>query len=365
MAFSPAQLLTRIPIIDRNQNVVFQLLGMQSPTLETTMPLMLRLANQDSPKAVHFLPLAWLADELLLEKLPKSTVVIADNAEDAAMEVRAAGYRLALTGGAEANAADFLLTPFAAHTPARPNSVLVGIETREQYVKASSGPWLYYAANPAAISAPSAGAKRVQPDQALILELMSAIRQEEEPRLIEALFRRDISLSFKLLRYINSPAMGLRTRIESIRHALSILGYQPLLKWLALLASTAGTGATPALTHTAMIRGRFLELLGTRFMEKNDADNLFMIGMLSLLDRIMGAPLPDILERANLPQLVTEALLTNSGKYYRYLLLAHACEAQPTAEDTSWPDLDLKTVNLAHFEAIEWAAATMRMASDS
>lgn len=197
---------------------------------------------------------------------------------------------------------------------------------------------MYFNGNISMLPDPAAGNKRINPDHGLILELMSAIRREAEPKAIETPFRRDVALTFKLLRYINSPGFGLNTRVESVRHALSIIGHQQLLKWLTLLAATAGQGAAPALTHTAMVRARLLELMGAKLLEKNDADNLFMAGMLSLLDRIMGAPLPDI--------------------------LAHACEGKTPPEDIPWADIDAKVVNVAHLEAVEWATQLMKTASE-
>jgi EAL and modified HD-GYP domain-containing signal transduction protein len=260
--------------------------------------------------------------------------------------------------------ADFLLTPLAAGVRAQPNNILTGVDTPEAFTAAVSGAWMYFNGNISMLPDPAAGNKRINPDHGLIVELMGAIRREAEPKAIETLFRRDVTLSFKLLRYINSPGFGLNTRVESVRHALSIIGYQQLLKWLTLLAATAGQGAAPALTHTAMVRARLLELMGAKLLEKNDADNLFMAGMLSLLDRIMGAPLADILAHVNLPQPIAEALIHDSGKYRRFLQLAHACEGKLPPEDVPWADLDAKVVNVAHLEAVEWATQVMKTASE-
>ena len=105
-----------------------------------------------------------------------------------------------------------------------------------------------------------------------------------------------------------------------------------------------------------MTRARLMELLGSKTMEKRDHDHLFITGMFSLLDRIMQIPLEQILERTNLPEMVTSALLKNEGRYTHILALARACEGIPLPEDASFADIDIKAANLAHLEAIEWAA---------
>jgi EAL and modified HD-GYP domain-containing signal transduction protein len=185
---------------------------------------------------------------------------------------------------------------------------------------------------------------------------MGAVQQEAEPREIETLFNQDVTLAFKFLRYINSPYFGLTSRVESVRHALAVIGYQPLLKWLALLAATAGTGVSPALTQSAMMRARFMELYAARNMDKRDQDHLFITGLFSLLDRIMQTPLDQLLARANLPEAVNQALLAGEGRYAPILALARACEGETLPEGYNFAGVDVKAANLAHLEAIEWAA---------
>ncbi|OIQ78891.1 HDOD domain protein [mine drainage metagenome] len=207
-------------------------------------------------------------------------------------------------------------------------------------------------------SAAITGGKRINPGHALILELMSAVQQEAEPRDIETLLKRDVTLSFKLLRYINSPWFGLATHVESVRHALSIIGYQQLLKWFTLLAITAGGESSPALAQTAMVRARLMELVGAKLLDKSEADNLFVTGMLSLLDRCMGVPMEEILQHVNLPPAVSETLMQPDGKYHRFLSLALACEGNALPEELQLDDIDVRAANIAHLEALEWATQT-------
>jgi c-di-GMP-related signal transduction protein len=296
-------------------------------------------------------------DAVLFEKLNKSTVLVtADPAR--AEQARAAGYRIAMEfdhTSPDHSDADFRLLPLGSHAMLTPDSITVGIATAQQLETAFAGSGILFSGDAGITAASTVGNKRINPAHTLILELMSAVQQEADAKDIELMFKRDIALSFKLLRYINSPGFGLASRVDSIRHALSILGYQQLLKWLSLLAATAGQTASPALTQTAITRARLMELLGAKRLEKRDADNLFMTGMLSMLDRIIGLPLTDILSNANLPPAINEALLHGSGKYLRFLQLAQACEGAADIDEASLSDIDAKTVNIAHLEAIEWA----------
>ena len=145
------------------------------------------------------------------------------------------------------------------------------------------------------------------------------------------------------------------SRIESVRHALSIVGYQQLLKWLTLLAVTADHDTSPYLVQTSMVRAKLMELIGAKLLGNREADNLFVTGMLSMLDRIMGLPMEDILRNVNLPAAVTESLSQEDGRYRRFLSLALACEGDALPEEVQLDDVDVRAVNIAHLEAIEWA----------
>lgn len=110
----------------------------------------------------------------------------------------------------------------------------------------------FYFAHPETLSA-----KVINPGYANILNLLNMLRNNAEIRDIEIALKRDVALSFKLLRYINSAGFGLSCEIQSFRHAVTILGYQKLYRWLTLLLVTAGaeSGAAPALLKTAVTRG--------------------------------------------------------------------------------------------------------------
>jgi c-di-GMP-related signal transduction protein len=203
-----------------------------------------------------------------------------------------------------------------------------------------------------------ARAKDLNPSQAMLLQLMDMVRKNADVKQIENLLKRDAAVSYKLLRYINSAGFGLGCEIQSLKHAVSLLGYQPLFRWLSLLLATAcTTGYSPVLMQTAVIRGRFAELLGHTFLPKSEAENLFVAGMFSLLDRLLGVPMEEVLEKIQLSDDVTEALLSRTGIYGPFLALAEACELHTSEVESMATNLCIspKQVNQAHLSAIAWA----------
>lgn len=212
----------------------------------------------------------------------------------------------------------------------------------------------FYFAHPETLSA-----KVINPSYANILNLLNMLRNNAEIRDIENALKRDVALSFKLLRYINSAGFGLSCEIQSFRHAVTILGYQKLYRWLTLLLVTAGaeTGSAPALLKTAVTRGRLVELLGGHFLDGHEKDNLFLVGMFSLLDVLLDMPMDRVLETLILPDPVCDALLERGGVYGPYLELAEACE-DPEMTDVPRLCENLliapEMLNRAHVQALAW-----------
>lgn len=369
MTFNSELLITRQPIVDRNRDVAFFVLSAVSAERDMVTPFMLHLANIEIPQAVYFLPIDWIGDEVLLKKLAHDMILLVAAervAEPIAETAHEHGFRIALSADGDRPApagaeSDFVIAPWKSGISASTDTIYTGIETPEEEELAKSTTAMYFGGEYLMGGAvPVAGGKRINPGHALILELMSAVQQEAEPKTIDALFKRDVTLSFKLLRYINSPWFGLATHVESVRHALSIIGCQQLLKWLTLLAATAGGNTSPALTHAAIARAKLMELVGSKMLDKRETDSLFVTGMLTSLDRLMGVPMEEILAHVNLPPGVTDAILRQEGRYGRFLRLAMACEGHPLTNPDELADIDVKAVNNAHLEAIEWATQAMR-----
>ncbi|MFQ6333921.1 EAL and HDOD domain-containing protein [Methylophilus sp. 3sh_L] len=214
----------------------------------------------------------------------------------------------------------------------------------------------YFYAKPENISS-----KVINPSFDGVLYLLNLVSQEAENKDIENGFKRDTTLSYKLLRYINSVGFGLSCEVQSIGHALTILGRNQLYRWLTLLMVTAGkNSSSPALMKTSITRGRLTELLGEPFFEKRDRDNLFVVGVFSLLDVMLKVPMENILEKLQLPETIVDALVERQGIFGPFLKLTEACEDannEEILEMAAMLQLQPEKVNQCHMEALAWTEA--------
>ncbi|MYM81454.1 HDOD domain-containing protein [Duganella sp. FT50W] len=205
---------------------------------------------------------------------------------------------------------------------------------------------------------PSTNPKGLNPAQTVIMQLMQMVRQNADVAQLEAVLKHDAALSYKLLRFINSAGFGAGRDVHSLRQALALLGYTPLYRWLTLLLATASTsGYSPVLLETAVVRGRLAELLAQPALGQGEAENVFVAGMFSLLDRLLGIPMDEVLTNVQLSEEVVAALLSRSGKYGPYLALAEACELSMDLVASLSATLKLSPleVNQAHLSALAWA----------
>ncbi|WP_027016759.1 EAL and HDOD domain-containing protein [Comamonas composti] len=202
-------------------------------------------------------------------------------------------------------------------------------------------------------------ARAIRPAQATIIQLINLVRQQASTDEIEELLKKDPTLSFNLLRFINSSGFGLSCEITSFRHAVMILGLKKLFRWAALLLTTSrANGTPPAVGQTAVVRGRLMELLTAELLPSEDCDNAFVVGVFSLLDVMLGQPMEQALSSVALPQSVVDALVHNKGVFAPFLDLTRACESgdeQSFAEAANALQLSNHQVNWAHLQALAWA----------
>jgi EAL and modified HD-GYP domain-containing signal transduction protein len=211
----------------------------------------------------------------------------------------------------------------------------------------------YYFARPENLSSRS-----IQPGQVSVLELMNKVRVCEDLSEIEEPLRRNAALTLRLLRYANSAASGLRQHVHTVRQALTQVGLKTLYRWLALLLVTANPTPTNALlARTAVTRGRLCELLGQPRLSREVQDELFMTGLFSLAEPLLGIPLAQLLERLPMPDAIVQALVHRTGPYAPFLKLAEASErsdfeqiARYAGDIASSPE----EVNIAQLQSLAW-----------
>ncbi|MDY0013279.1 MAG: HDOD domain-containing protein [Rhodocyclaceae bacterium] len=205
----------------------------------------------------------------------------------------------------------------------------------------------------------SAAPGQLAPAHGQIVRLLNLVRQNAEIKEIEAVLKQDVALSYKLLRYINSAGFGLMCEIQSFRHAVSILGYANLNKWLSLLLVTASRDpSAPAMMQTAIARGRFMEEIGAGFFDRAAQDNLFITGAFSLLHALLGTSMETLLEEMHLPNPISEALLGGQGEFTPFLELARKAESFDAAgliQQAQDLHLDAMQVNRALLTGVKFA----------
>jgi len=236
--------------------------------------------------------------------------------------------------------------------------VATNIQTQEEYNVCVSLPFAYYQGN-FITSREKLDAPRMDAGRLKILELLNKLRSDAETSELTTLIKQNLALSYKLLRYINSPGMGLTHKVATLEQALLVLGWQKFYRWLTLLLFISGdsTGLDWAVMENALIRARLAELCAQDALSASERDELFVAGMFSLLDVVLSMPMEDVLKQVSLPPLVDEVLLYQEGKYAPYLDLAIACEQSDNENVAALAQaigLDIWHVNGFHIDAMLW-----------
>ena len=153
---------------------------------------------------------------------------------------------------------------------------------------------------------------------------------------IQAIFERELSLSVMLLRYLNSAYVGLRNEITSLRHALIYLGERPLKRWGSFLAlSGLGDGQPEELVVTSLVRARFAESLGEILRPDAREPLFFLVGLLSVLDAVVGRPMKEILAEIAVHDEVRGAILGDGSPLSQVLDIVRAWERAEWSEAAS------------------------------
>lgn len=206
--------------------------------------------------------------------------------------------------------------------------------------------------------------RRSDPARMALLRLLSLVLSDTGPEEIEQAIKPHAGLSYNLLRLVNSVASGLSRRIDSLRQAVVILGRRQLLRWVQLLLYTAtsdGQGLTSPLIQLAATRGKLMELLAVR-ERPGDApwqDQAFMVGILSLLETLLGVPMAEIVGQLQLAPHIGDALLERKGALGRLLQIQEWLEAGEAGKVTvacrQSTGFTLNDLMRAQLEAMRWA----------
>lgn len=174
---------------------------------------------------------------------------------------------------------------------------------------------------------------------------------------LEELIKAEASVCYGLLRYLNSAMFSFSREIHSVKHALSLLGEHDVRRWVRLVAAVgAGHNKTSDLVLSALVRGRFGELLASS-VEHGESD-LFLLGLLSLIDAMLEMPMESVLERISLDH-ETKAVLLGTPSTLRpvyQLMLAHESgEWEAAAQLSAGLHRDREQVAGYYWQAEQWA----------
>lgn len=195
------------------------------------------------------------------------------------------------------------------------------------------------------------------PSTVTLLKLINLVIAEGSFRDIEAVLKTDATISFKLLRYLDSYGVGGGEKVQTFQRALTILGYRKLLKWLSILfASVDKKQGQDAISKTALTRAKFMESMAVS-ADPKDADAYFMVGLFSMLDSLLGVDLTIAINSINIPDEIKNAVLGKDSKYAPLLHIAKNLEQGDWIEILSTLyKLNLATdvMNDRYMESIQW-----------
>ncbi|RJG06301.1 EAL domain-containing protein [Noviherbaspirillum cavernae] len=225
----------------------------------------------------------------------------------------------------------------------------------------------YYFAKPLVLTG-----RKLSPSQLTIMHLMGLLLSDAATADIERTIKRDASLGLSLLRLVNSAGIGLTQRIDTIGQALIVLGRRQLQRWLQILlyaepGKRCNAAASPLL-HLATTRGKLLELMAERIKpgNRNTVDIAFTIGIMSLMDALLGQSMNELLEQISVADEVREALLSRSGIYGDMLKLAECTEhversnCSQVAELLEKLHLSSDEFNALELTAFQWSESVSR-----
>jgi EAL and modified HD-GYP domain-containing signal transduction protein len=196
------------------------------------------------------------------------------------------------------------------------------IETYDEFERALSMGFTYFQgyffSKPEILSG-----KEIVPSKITLLQIVGEVNKKDcNFDKLEKLINRDVSISYKLLRYINSAYFKRVCEISTIKHAIVLLGEKETKRFISLVATAELASEKPdELVRASIIRARLCELLGMNSRNGTDISELFLMGLFSLIDAILDNPMENIMKNLPLSKNIKLALLEGKGALTDYLKL--------------------------------------------
>jgi c-di-GMP-related signal transduction protein len=231
------------------------------------------------------------------------------------------------------------------------------VETREGFVRARDQGFTYFQGY--FFRRPEMVATHYMPaNQMNYLRMLKEVSHPElDIAALEQLIKAEASVCYRLLRYLNSAAFGFRTEIHSVRHALAMLGEREVRRWVRLVAAVGAGREKPGdLLLSSLVRARFGELLAP--VVRHGESDLFLLGLLSLIDAMLETPMESLLEKIPLDRDTKAVLLGQPSPLrpvYRLMLAYESGEWEAAAELSRSLQLNPEEVAGFYWSAQQWA----------
>ena len=234
------------------------------------------------------------------------------------------------------------------------------VETAEEFSQAAAWGYAYFHgeffARPVVRADQEIAANKLTYLQ-LLREVNGAALSYDE---IAALVEQDVALTYKLLRFMNSAWFGLKFEVNSVRHALVLLGPKEIKRWVSLVAvRSTGEDKPQELLIRSLTRAKASEQIGMLVGMDNHASELFLMGMFSVMDALADKPMDEILQRLPLSEDIKSALLKGEGAYrdvYRAVLAYERGEWDELANAAGVLKLEETELPELYRSALKWAA---------
>jgi EAL and modified HD-GYP domain-containing signal transduction protein len=300
---------------------------------------------------------------------------------DIASSIRAAGARVAVSSTAGpgqhepvADHADLLLLDFSAYAVPDFDRIVTNLRQqlpRLELIVEKIGSWperrycvslgVAYCMGPFTTCADEEQpAGEIGQSRLVLLEMLNLLRRDADPVEIAKLAKRDPGVSVKLVAMANSALAALAQPATSVEQAIVLLGREQLYRWLsiAVFRTASGSPRDKVLLELALSRGRFLELIAQGSHDKAARDELFLLGLLSLIDVLLGVQMSALVTRLHLSAAMGDALARGNGPLEPYLMLAIAVEKGPAkniARLAGQLAIPLADIEAATSAALAWA----------
>lgn len=204
--------------------------------------------------------------------------------------------------------------------------------------------------------------KGLAPNKLALLQLVAKVNDSEiDIDVLSSIISTDISLSHKVLKFINSPSSGIRAKVDSIQQAVTLLGLSTIKNWVTVMALSSNKDKPLELSTTALIRAKICQDLAVR-NKLDKPDSFFTVGLFSTLDAMMDQSFDVLLAELPLTDDAKDGLMNQTGSYGEALKCALAMENSDLSV-IDFMGLDLMEMSNLYLEAIKWSDDMLRSAS--